>query len=159
MQKALTLMNLQLHTVISDVTGVTGMLILRDIVVGVTDPTVLARHRDPRCKASEAEIAASLTGHYRDAHLFVLRQELEVYDCYHETIQRGNEQIEARVHALPAQCEPPGRDLCRLRANRVPRASDRTTHRRSRSVPPCSRCVVGSTSPHCRASVPTARSG
>ena len=97
MQKALTLMNLQLHTVISDVTGVTGMLILRDIVAGVTDPTVLARHRDPRCKASEAEIAASLTGHYRDEHLFVLRQELEVYDCYHETIQRGDEQIEARV--------------------------------------------------------------
>ena len=81
MQKALTLMNLQLHTVISDVTGVTGMLILRDIVAGVTDPTMLARHRDPRCKASEAEIA-SLTGHYRDEHLFVLRQELEVYDCY-----------------------------------------------------------------------------
>ena len=83
-------------------------LILRDIVAGVTDPTVLARHRDPRCKASEAEIAASLTGHYRDEHLFVLRQELEVYDCYHETIQRGDEQIEARVHALQAQCEPPG---------------------------------------------------
>ena len=62
-------------------------------------------------ESSEAEIAASLTGHYRDEHLFVLRQELEVYDCYHETIQRGDEQIEARVHALQAQCEPPGRDL------------------------------------------------
>ena len=111
MQKALPLMNRQLHTVISDVTGVTGMLILRDIVAGVTDPTVLARHRDPRCKASEAEIAASLTGHSRAEHLFVLLQELEVYDCYHETIQRGDEQIEARVHALQAQCEPPGRDL------------------------------------------------
>ena len=46
-QKALTLMNLQLHHVISDVTGVTGMLILRDIVASVTDPTVLARHRPP----------------------------------------------------------------------------------------------------------------
>ena len=111
MQKALTLMNRQLHTVISDVPGVTGMLILGDMVAGVTDPTVLARHRDPRCKASEAEVAASLTGHSRDEHLFVLRQELEVSDCYHETIQRGDEQIEARVHALQAQCEPPGRDL------------------------------------------------
>ena len=111
MQKALTLMNRQLHTVISDVTGVTGMLILRDSVAGMTDPAVLARHRHPQCRASEAEIAASLTGHYRDEHLFVLRQELEVYDCYHETIQRGDEQIEARVHALKAQCEPPGRDL------------------------------------------------
>ena len=158
MQKALTLMNLQLHTVISDVNGVTGMLILRDIVAGVTDPTVLARHRDPRCKASEAEIAASLTGHYRDEHLFVLRQELEVYDCYHETIQRGDEQIEARVHALQAQCKPPGRDLS---ASRKPspksKRQDNTPSFEIRS--PCSRCVVGSTLPHCRASVPTARSG
>ena len=111
MQKALTLMNLQLHTVISDVTGVTGMLILRDIVAGMTDPAVLARHRHPQCRASEAEIAASLTGHSRDEHLFVLRQELEVYDCYHEKIRRGDEQIETRVHARQAQCEPPGRAL------------------------------------------------
>ena len=90
---------------------VTGMLILRDIVAGVTDPTVLARHRHPRCKASEAEIAASLTGHYRDEHLVVLRQELEVYDCYHEKIRSGDEQIETRVYALQAQCEPSGREL------------------------------------------------
>ena len=111
MQKALTLMNLQLHNVISDVTGVTGMLILRDSVAGMTDPAVLARHRHPQCRASKAEIAASLTGHSRDEHLFVLRQELEVYDCYHEKIRRGDEQIETRVHALQAQCEPPGRAL------------------------------------------------
>ena len=75
------------------------------------DPAVLDRHRHPQCRASEAEIAASLTGHYRDEHLFVLRQELEVYDCYHEKIRRGDEQIETRVHALQAQCEPPGRAL------------------------------------------------
>jgi transposase len=107
MQKALTLMNLQLHNVISDVTGVTGMLILRDIVAGQTDPTVLARHRDPRCTASHEEIAASLTGHYRDEHLFVLRQELEVYDCYHETIRSCDAQLETRLHALEGQCAPP----------------------------------------------------
>ena len=111
MQKALTLMNLQLHKVISDVTGVTGMLILRDIVAGETDPTVLARHRNPRCKASEEEIAASLTGHYRDEHLFVLRQQLEVYDFYQEKIHRCDEQIEIRIHALEAPCESSARDL------------------------------------------------
>ncbi|MGH8649044.1 MAG: IS110 family transposase, partial [Burkholderiales bacterium] len=76
MQKALVLMNLQPHDVISDVTGVTGIAILRDIVAGQTDPATLARHRHPRCKATETEIAASLTGHYRDEHLFVLRQAL-----------------------------------------------------------------------------------
>ena len=53
-QKALVLMNLQLHHVITDVTGVTGLAILRDIVAGETDPAVLARHRDPRCKATPA---------------------------------------------------------------------------------------------------------
>ena len=65
MQKTMTLMNLQLHNVISDVTGVTGMAILRDIVAGQTDPAVLALHRDYRCKASNEEFIASLTGHYR----------------------------------------------------------------------------------------------
>jgi transposase len=108
MQKALVLMNLQLHNVISDVTGVTGIAILRDIVAGETDPSVLARHRHPRCKASEAEIAASLTGHYRDEHLFVLRQALELYDLCQEKIRSCDEQIEARIRALEATCDPPG---------------------------------------------------
>jgi len=111
MQKALTLMNLQLHKVISDVTGVTGMLILRDIVSGETDPAVLARYRNSRCKASEEEIAASLTGHYRDEHLFVLRQQLEVYDFYQEKIHRCDDQIEIRIHALETPCESPAREL------------------------------------------------
>jgi transposase len=108
MQKAMVLMNLQLHNMISDVTGVTGIAILRDIVAGQTDPTVLARHRHPRCKASEQEIAASLTGHYRDEHLFVLRQALELYDLYQEKIRSCDEQIEARIRALEATCESPG---------------------------------------------------
>jgi hypothetical protein len=69
-------MNLQLHNVISDITGVTGMRILRDLVAGVTDPKTLAAHRDHRCRASEQEIIASLTGHYRPEHLFALRQNL-----------------------------------------------------------------------------------
>ena len=71
-QKALVQMNLQLHTVISDITGETGMRILRDIVAGVTDPKVLASHRHSRCHATEQEIEASLTGNYRREHLFVL---------------------------------------------------------------------------------------
>jgi hypothetical protein len=104
----MVLMNLQLHNVISDVTGVTGIAILRDIVAGQTDPAVLARHRHPRCKATEAEIAASLTGHYREEHLFVLRQALELYDVYQHTIRSCDEQIEARIRALEATCESPG---------------------------------------------------
>jgi transposase len=115
MQKAMVLMNLQLHNVISDVTGVTGIAILRDIVAGETDPSVLARHRHSRCKASEKEIAASLTGHYRDEHLFVLRQALELYDLYQEKIRSCDEQIEARIGALEATCESPHKLLPKSR--------------------------------------------
>ena len=68
-QKALVQMNLQLHLVVTDITGVTGMRILRDIVAGQTDPRRLARHRDHRCQSSEAAIAAALTGNYRPEHL------------------------------------------------------------------------------------------
>ena len=111
MQKALVLMNLQLHTVISDVTGATGIAILREIVAGETDPGVLARHRHPRCKASEEEIAASLTGHYREEHVFVLRQALELYDVYQEKIRRCDEEIETQLHTLEAHCERPRASL------------------------------------------------
>lgn len=74
MQKALVQMNVQLPLVVSDITGVTGLRILRDIVAGRTDPQALAQHRDYRCHASEAEIVAALTGNYRPEHVFVLRQ-------------------------------------------------------------------------------------
>ena len=107
MQKALVLMNLQLHHVLTDVTGVTGVAILSDIVAGETDPAVLARHRDPRCKATAAEIAAALTGHYRAEHLFVLRQALEGYDFYQSQIGRCDDEIQRQIRALEATCQPP----------------------------------------------------
>lgn len=65
MQKALTFMNLQLHHVISDITGVTGMKIIRSIVQGQQNPVVLAKLRDGRCKATQETIAAALTGNYQ----------------------------------------------------------------------------------------------
>lgn len=70
MQKALTLMNLQLGNAISDVAGVTGQKIVRAIVAGVRDPQELASYRDRRIKASQEEIAASLQGTWRAEHLF-----------------------------------------------------------------------------------------
>lgn len=87
MQKALTLMNLQLHTVIADITGTTGLSILRSIVAGERDPHVLAKMRDPRCKADEQTILESLTGSYRDEHLFCLEQSLRLYDTYQQLIE------------------------------------------------------------------------
>jgi len=91
MQKALTQMNLKLHHVLSELTGVTGMAIVRDIVAGVRDPQVLAAHRDGRCKASEQDIAAALTGNYRPEHLFALRQNFEAFEFHQRQI---------------AQCDP-----------------------------------------------------
>src|SRR5438552_10517429 len=72
MQKALTQMNLQLHHVVSDITGVTGMAIVRAIVGGERDPAVLASLRDRRCHATAETIQNALTGHYRPEHLFAL---------------------------------------------------------------------------------------
>jgi len=100
MQKALVEMNIQLHNVISDVTGVTGMRILRDIVAGVTDPVALAAHRDYRCRATEDEIAASLTGNYRAEHLFTLRQNLELFDTFQHQIQGCDGEIESLLLRL-----------------------------------------------------------
>src|SRR6476620_2165377 len=86
MQKALMQMNLQLHHVVSDITGVTGMRIMRAIVAGNHDPAALAAYRDVRCKASVDTVREALTGNYRPEHVFALRQALELYDSYQEKI-------------------------------------------------------------------------
>ncbi|MGE3509046.1 MAG: IS110 family transposase [Vicinamibacterales bacterium] len=107
MQKCLVLMNIQLHNVITDITGLTGVQILRDIANGVTDPHALAAYRDHRCRASAEEIAASLTGSYRPEHLLGLQQNLELYDTYQRHISRCDEAIEALLQALVAQHASP----------------------------------------------------
>ena len=71
---------------LSDITGVTGMAIVRDIVAGVRDPHILAAHRRSGCKASEQEIIAALTGNYRPEHLFVLRQNFEAFEFHQRQI-------------------------------------------------------------------------
>ena len=86
MQKALMQMNLQLHHVVSDITGTTGISIIRAIVSGERDPAILAQQRDPRCKNSLDVIERALMGHYRQEHLFSLRQALELYDIYQQKI-------------------------------------------------------------------------
>lgn len=97
MQKALTQMNIQLHHVIKDITGETGMKIIRAIVAGEKDPTVLAKNRHPRCKSSIEDIKAALTGNYRAEHLFCLKQSLELYDIFQEKIQACDHSIEDKM--------------------------------------------------------------
>lgn len=86
MQKALDQMNLQLHHVISDITGQTGLAIVDAILAGERDPQVLAKLRDKQIKASEEVIAKSLVGDYRAEHLFTLRQSLVAYRSYQKLI-------------------------------------------------------------------------
>jgi transposase len=111
MQKALVLMNLQLSTVLTDISGKTGMAIIRDIVAGQTDPAVLAEHRDPRCKASQKEITQALTGHYREELVFVLRQDLACYDHFQLQIDVCDRQIAGYIQSLEAACDEPDEPL------------------------------------------------
>jgi transposase len=100
MQKALEQMNLKLTEVISDITGVTGMAILKSILRGVRDPKKLARLRDPRCKNTEATIAQALTGSYRDEHLFALRQAMDAWNFTHKQLRQIDEVIEKYLVTL-----------------------------------------------------------
>jgi transposase len=94
MQKALLQMNVQLSQALSDVTGETGRAIIRTIVSGIHDPKLLAAFRDPNCKKSEEEIEKALTGTWREEHLFVLKQSLELYDFYTKQIESCDEEID-----------------------------------------------------------------
>jgi transposase len=107
MQKALDQMNLQLHRVISDITGKTGMSIIQAILTGERDPVKLAKLRDPRIKRSANELAAAWEGNYREDLLFVLKQELSLYQTYQQQIQQCDQQIEAYLKQLEAEVETP----------------------------------------------------
>jgi transposase len=115
MQKALMQMNLQLHHVVSDITGATGMNIIRDIINGERCAATLANHRDVRCKKSEGTITAALTGHYRDEHVFALRQAVELYDFYQERIFECDKEIEQAVAKLNQAKTPPGTPMPKAR--------------------------------------------
>ena len=100
MQKALELMNLKLTTVLGDVTGVTGLKIIRAIVAGERDPQVLAKMRDRRCKHTGAQIATALDGRYRAEYVTELRLCLKMWDAYQEAIADLDGTIEAHLKAM-----------------------------------------------------------
>jgi transposase len=106
-QKALTQMNLHLHHVISDLTGVTGLAILDAILQGERDPQKLAALRDRRIKASEATIAKALVGDYRAEHLFTLKQALAIYRHYQTQIVECDCEIERKLGTFEAKTSAP----------------------------------------------------
>lgn len=104
-QKALDQMNVQLHHVVADITGVTGMKILNAINLGEHNPTVLARLRNGSCKSTESEIEAALDGNYRPEHLFALRQCLELYAIYRQKIEDCEDVIAQRLEQLASMSQ------------------------------------------------------
>jgi transposase len=105
-------MNVCVHHAVSDITGATGMAIIRAIVAGERDPRTLAKMRDRRCKKSEDQIAEELTGNWRAEHLFNLRQALKMYDQFCQTVAEYDAEILAYINTLQPcmdddQCEPP----------------------------------------------------
>src|SRR5437016_5126766 len=112
MQKALQQMNLLLHNVVSDITGVTGMKILKAIIAGERNPEALAKHRDARCRHSAATIAKSLVGNYREEHLFALTQAVSLYETYQAKIADCEAAIGRYLGSQPNRTdqEPPPED-------------------------------------------------
>src|SRR5687768_7753345 len=100
MQKALHQMNVQLTQVLTDITGVTGLAIIRAIVAGERDPVHLARFREPQCASSTEDIAKALTGHYQSEHVFALKQALALYDAYTEQVRECDAETEQQFRAM-----------------------------------------------------------
>jgi hypothetical protein len=107
MHKALEQMNVQLHKAVSDVTGQTGMRILRAIVAGERDRYALARLRDRRVEASEEEVAQALEGTYRDEHMFALKQALEAYDFFQQQLAACDSVLEQCLGQVDSASQQP----------------------------------------------------
>jgi transposase len=121
MQKAMTQMNLQLHHVISDITGLTGMRIIRAIVAGERNGQKLAGMRHERTHADQATIEKALEGDYRTEHLFALKQSLAAFDHYQKQIAECDQQIAEHVRSLETKAESSDG----LKAARRPRRKQR----------------------------------
>ncbi len=100
MQKAMQQMNVRLSPTVTDITGVTGMAIIRAILAGERDPVKLAELRNPCCARPESEFIKALTGHYRDEQVLALKQAVALFDCYTEQIRECDQELERKFSAL-----------------------------------------------------------
>lgn len=97
MQKALELMNIKIHTVISDILGKTGMKMVKEIIAGERDPQILSKLCDPRIKASQEDIIKSLQGIWKEEYLFMLEQAVENYEFHQKQIKSCEEKIKQQL--------------------------------------------------------------
>ena len=118
-QKALEHMHLKLTEVVSDITGKTGMTIIRAILEGERDSQVLATHRDTRCKHDQATLAKALEGHWRAEHLFALQQAVEQYEFLQQQLRACDQQIEACLQAFVTLAELESPQLAPARKRRA----------------------------------------
>ena len=124
MQKALDQMNLQLHHVISDITGRTGITILEAILAGERNPHQLAKLRHRRVKATEETIAKSLVGDYRREHLFTLRQSLAAFRQYQDWIADCDREIAQYLEQFESKLDPPPRPTSPSEDGSKPKTSE-----------------------------------
>lgn len=127
MQKALINMNLRLDNVLEDITGVTGMSIIRAILRGERDPKKLATYRDRRCKKNEKEIEDSLMGFYQDDHLFALEHALREYEFHLSEIDNCDKQIEKKLGEFETH-----KNYSKIEESCLKNTSKRTSRRKSR---------------------------
>jgi transposase len=118
MHKALEQMNVQLHKAVADVTGQTGMAIIRAIVAGEREPAELVRFRHRACKLGVEEFVAALSGNFKPEHVFALQQSLAAFDSFQEQLQECDLKIQAYMAQLPTRGEAPkSRSLAKRRKN------------------------------------------
>jgi transposase len=106
MIQALKHMNIQLTLVLTDITGVSGLAMLRAIIAGEREPQHLAQFRQPGCKHSEADIIQALTGTWDDAQLFVLQQAVDLFDYYTTKVVECDTKLEQQYKAMESRWEP-----------------------------------------------------
>jgi transposase len=124
MQKVLTQMNVFLHVALSDITGVSGMKILRAIAAGQHDPETLAALALPQVKCSRQELADALSGHYTEDHLFVLRQALEIFDVLHTKIRDCDQQLARYLSRFETKADPEALPKHHKRSKRARRKNE-----------------------------------
>ena len=130
MQKAFTQMNIQLHNVISDITGVTGLNIIRAILEGKRDPNILADLSTHGCQKKRDLIVKALEGNYRKEHVFALEQAYEAYEFFHKLIHKCENAIQEILTSLPQQLPPQNLD-CKELPIPNKKCSKKTTSNRS----------------------------
>jgi transposase len=120
LHKALEQMNLKLRAVVNDLTGLTGLSIIRAILAGERDPAKLAQLRQPQCKNSPATIAQALHGSYREEHLYAMRQALTAWEFYQQQIHDLDRIIEKQLQTLKKAGDlpkPPPSKICKRKPN------------------------------------------